>query len=435
MKKMNLCDAFPPVDERFERSIEHALTSIRGQRKNVRRAGRLYRAILVAAMLVILLAAAAFASSIIRSASTRMISEGLAGDPITDYEKVGELARIDSNEQSVVFDSGSQARVSLEQAYYNGEQLILGLGYAGSDMVEFYERGDTRFQEVHPREIRTTVDGKASIQLEDIDLERHFQPDIVAALFERLDEAGWAGLFWQEVWLGDGIYIPNLPSEEQFWDGTRTSLPHTRLWAVTDRDWNVVGAGQRYIEIQSPLPAAIRNQEVLRIMIEVYSRSTWCYCEGTAEAKEIYIGYGDTEVREVEFEIPLNGAYSEKTYRAEMEFPNHTASVSMVATPVYAQMDITNHMPTSWIEAWAEHEGKYVLPLNLREDVAFDYRILIERDGIAKPVSVVLDGGGEIENLTGRFVIPDGATAIVIRPVYANSGEHPDEDVRIELEP
>ncbi|MDO4370589.1 MAG: hypothetical protein Q4D43_04650, partial [Clostridia bacterium] len=59
--------------------------------------------------------------------------------------------------------------------------------------------------------------------------------------------------------------------------------------------------------------------------------------------------------------------------------------------------------------------------------------IWVRRDGEMYMALDLLDDPDGIERLSGQFVIPDGASEIILRPVYANTGAHSDEDVVLEV--
>ena len=433
MKNIQLQNAFPPVEERFERSMQRAFKRLR-EEENMKHRISTRRIVLLAAAFVLLIAAAGLAAGVIRSAFSRMTCDGYAGDPQTDYEELDRLAQLVPSEQTVSFSGNVSAEFSLEQSYYNGEQLVLGLRYRGPETVEFFERGDPRFAEVHPAEETFEVDGYTTYQSEVIDLERHFSGEVVQEVYDRVINENWAGMFWYELWLGDGVYIPDVSSTQQFWDGSTSEIEHTRLSPHEDRDWNVIGSGQRYIEFETPLPDAARNQESLELMCKLYLRPTWFIYEGEPGNVECYIGYGETEVRELRFELFRNDEYAEESIQAEAEFPNHKASVIVKTTPIYVQVELENHLPEKWMQAWTEHAGYYVPPLNLDADLAFNYEVYADCGG-AGFIEVLggLENVDGVCRLTGRFILPKGTKAIILRPVYANSGAHPEEDVRIDL--
>ena len=426
-------DAFPPVDESFERSMDRAFEVIRKE-NNMRYRTTIRRVILIAAALALMTTAIGFATGLFQSAFSRMKTEGFAGTPTTDYDALDTLADMDVSRQNVAYSNGVSVEITLEQSYYNGEQLALGWTYKGPDEVVFYEKGDERFAEVHPTEQEVVVDDQTYFQDEGIDIEQHFAPEIVGELYNRIAENHWAGLFWYDVWMGDGVWLPGVKSNQTFWDGTSIEEENTRIYISEGRDWNRIGAGQRYYEFETPLPEAARNQPSLRIMCKVYMRPKWLCYEGEIGKVKSFIGYGETEAKEVYFDIPLTGKYEEKAYQTDVAFPNHTASVSIKKTPIYAQIEVSSHIPETWKQAWAKHEGYYVPPLNLDEDCAFEYEVWVERYGQVECVMDMLEDIDGIETFTGQFVIPDGTAAIILRPIYANTGVHESEEVKIPLD-
>ena len=428
-RRMN--DAFPPVDTSFERRMERAFQVIR-EENDMRKFKNARRIAVIAAILILTTTAIGFATGLFQSAFSRMQTEGYAGSPQTDYEKLDGMANRQASSQTIQF-SGTSAELTLEQSYYNGEQLAIGWMLKSGGAIEFFEKDDPRFAQAHPTQWTETIDGVEQICVENIDAEQRFSPETLGAIRDRIEDAHWAGVFWYDVWMGDGVWIPDAPSHETGWDGSTIESDVTRLQPAADRRWEQVGASQRYFECETPLPAAARDQQTLQIECNVYMRPTWLCYEGEIGNLQTYIGYGEKETRTVRFEIPRDGDYQETTYRQTAVFPNHTADISIWTTPIYAQISIENHIPEAWRQAWAKHDGYYVPPLNLDADCAFNYEIWVRRDGEMYLALDLLDDPGGIERLRGQFVIPDDASEIILRPVYANTGAHADEDVVLEV--
>lgn len=428
-RRMN--DAFPPVDASFESRMERAFHAIR-EENDMRKFKNAHRIAVVAAILLLMTTAIGFATGLFQSAFSRMQTEGYAGSPQTDYEKLDGMANRQASSQTIQF-SGASAELTLAQSYYNGEQLAIGWMLKSDGAVEFFEKDDPRFAQAHPTQWTETIDGVEQLCVENIDAEQRFPPETLGAIRDRIDDAHWAGVFWYDVWMGDGVWIPDAPSQETGWDGSAIESDVTRLQPATDRRWARAGASQRYFECETPLPAAARDQQTLQIECSVYMRPTWLCYEGEIGNLQTYIGYGETETHTVRFEIPRGGDYQETTYRQTAVFPNHTADISIRTTPIYAQISIENHVPEAWRQAWAKHDGYYEPPLNLDADCAFNYEIWVRRDGETRMALDLLDDPDGIERLNGQFVIPDGASEIILRPVYANTGAHADEDVVLEI--
>ena len=419
--KRRIQDAFPPVDQSFERSMDAAFVRIR--KEGHRRYGALpRRAILVFAVLGILLltTTVGFATGLIQSVFFRMQEDGFAGMHTTDYEALSSMNSVNSSRQTVDFSEELSAVFSLEQSYYNGEQLILGWSYAGPEDVEFYEKGDERFEEVERVDAGT-------------DIESIFGKETVNAIYEKIVKDQWAGLFWYDVWMGDGVWLAGIQSQETGWDGSVTQHENTRLYPAAERIWYRLGEEGRYYECETPLPDAARNQQTLRILCKVYLQPRWVCFEGEVGNVAEYAGMGDVMAQEICFDIPLSGKYEEKIFECEAEFPGHTALVSVHTTPIYARLEVINYMPDEWKEAWEKHEGYYMPPMNLEEDCCFTYEVWVKKGEEMQLVCDQLDLIDSIERHDGQFVITDGTTEIVLRPVYANTGACADEDVVISI--
>ena len=70
--------------------------------------------------------------------------------------------------------------------------------------------------------------------------------------------------------------------------------------------------------------------------------------------------------------------------------------------------------------------------MGLSEDAIFEYEIWVY-DGVSiSKLPCDCEGHGA-DDMFIRFVLPESAEKLILRPVYANSGAHEEEDVAIEL--
>ena len=146
---IRLADAYSAPDPRFRTATLRALNQIRA--RNVRRGTSIpLRAALIAAALLLALTAIGFASGTFQSIFTYMTHAWTDG-PTTDYAHLEETATRDVFRQSLNFANGARATVTLEQSYYNGEQLAMGWSLRPEgEFAWFFAQDDPRYTDLHP---------------------------------------------------------------------------------------------------------------------------------------------------------------------------------------------------------------------------------------------------------------------------------------------
>ena len=436
---IRLADAYPAPDPRFHAATLRTLNQIRA--RDVRRSASIpLRAALIAAALLIALTAIGFASGTFQSIFTYMTHAWTDG-PTTDYAHLEDAAAQDVSRQSLNFANGARATVTLEQSYYNGEQLALGWSLRPEgEFAWFFAQDDSRYTDLHPElEEYVAEDGQVDMIYHGLegDLADHIGTEAAEEFARRLEENGWAGVAWYDCYMGDSVYLPNVPEPEYSFDGSIAgTADDTRLSFETQYRWHSDGLGYLYQEFGT-LPDAARDVDVLQTKAYAHAALRW-YCE---DASGRYYGYASDhsesadERMDVLVDIPRSEDYEDQSHHADATFPAHTASIDLRMTPIYVEYSIENEIPDAWKAVWNDPQNfpddKY--PPRLPMDVIWRYEFYAEIGDALQALPDSCEIGEETLYLSGTFILPDGASELHIRPVYYNSGAHADEDIIILL--
>ena len=436
---IRLADAYTAPDARFHAATLRTLNQLHA--KDARhKAPVALRAALIAAAMLLTIAAIGLAAGTFQSIFTHM-THVWTGGATTDYAHMEETAAQNVFHQTLRFANGASAAVALDQAYYNGEQLALGWSLCPAEgFAWFYDRNDPQYADLHPEnEEEYSPEGEligTTTHSFDFNLGERFGAGIMEEFERRLQEDGWAGIAWYDFYFSDSVYLPGVPGVEYNFDGTvRETTQDAYLMHDSAVHWWQDAALRLYQEYGS-LPDGARNLDALRVEIHAYCRPRW-YCE---DASGKYYGYGydwsdPGEKLEIRVEIPRSENCEDQSYHADATFPNHTASIDIRTTPIYTKFTIENALSEEWLAIWSNPDnfpdGKY--PLRFPEDVIYGYEFFAEAGSELVSLPEHYRSIETPLSWAGNFVLPDGATALHIRPIYYNSGAHPDEDIIITL--
>lgn len=380
--------------------------------QNKKRSPMLRRTAVVVLAAMLALITAGFATGAFRSIFSQMMGV-FANGPTMDYEHMEQAARNSEEMQSVRFESGAEIEVGLAQSYYNGQQLALGWTYIADDTEHrFFDR------ESAPQELGEDVANMVNI----VDLigESNF-----AEFQRRLDEQGWVGVEWYDCYLSDHVYLADA-QKVMGEDGQEHVSGDALFYPQTSHSWTAEdGLNISCEEYETPLPEAAQDKDSLTIARKASCRRCWLVAEGD----KVYTGRDPAERVELMFEIVRSEDYVETTCQKEVQLPNHTAKIELTRTPIRAEFTVTNLISDEWKRIWSGYGGYLNAPLNLEEDVIFDYEILVD----GEKVNFSTDSYAGAEGMSGWFLMPADAQQVTFRPVYANSGAHAGEDVTIDL--
>ena len=244
------------------------------------------RLVAVLAALLLALAAVGAAAGVFDSLFGRMERDGFAGMPDTDYSELERRSDRAMQTQNAKFEGGERAELSLEQSYYNGEQLMLGWTCRALDAPRFLEADAPELSRLKPTS-GTSEDGDYYVA---VNLEAQLDAQTFAEFQRRLKENGWAAVEWTDAYMGDGVWIEGVPSEtENAWTGETERFEDTRIGMASRRDWEDEGVMRVYEEAETPLPDAARNSDLLALMRKLYVQRRWYRVDETGE----YFGEDD----------------------------------------------------------------------------------------------------------------------------------------------
>jgi len=398
-------DSISP-DPAFRLRLEERIEDMKHKKKG----GVMRRTAVAALAAMLVLTAAGFASGTFRSIFAGMINAFDRG-PTVDYEHMETVGETDMFSQTIAFENGVTADVRLEQSYYNGQQLAMSWSIEAESKAEFLEKDDAR--------VAASEEGVMAI-----DLEEKLGTENAAEFARRFEAEGWAGAAWYECYLGDSSYLAD--AEKIVGDDGFEHPPQDALFIPeTDVDWLEDGVYLTYDEFETPLPEAAQDRQSVKIARNAVSQMCWLIVDGD----KVYTGRSPAERVELVFEIERSEDYAETVYTETAQFPNHAAVIELSRTPIRAGFSVVNQISDEWRTIWADYSGYLHAPLNLAQDVIFDYEIYI--DGTAAAFDTESFRGAE--GMSGWFLLPADAEQVVFRPVYANTGAHADEDVVIDL--
>jgi len=332
-----------------------------------------------------------------------------------DFEQINAHSAEFPLTQTLHLSNGATASVALEQAYYNGEQLALAWRLnSDPSQLQFIPQADFT---------------PAANQSKAFD----FYPWITAEAREKFErrfaEDGFACISYAQCHFDGGLYLlsaEDLPTTP----GEAAELhAHREFMGMNETGDLENGSYTLDISTTGRLPEDYRDQPQIAITRYIGCTVYYFYRDSTGQ----YSGSFEKEYFPVGAVIPRTDAYQSLDIRKRIEFPYHTADVVLTASPIQARLNITNWISDEWQQVWnawgPEHAYHIIdLPLYLAEDVIVQYRVFID----GKPIT----GNSywyDAISFNAKFVLPENAQTLTLRPVYANTGEHPDEDISLPL--
>ena len=378
-------------------------------------AGRLHRKSAVALALIFAALLALTTGALAASGALDTLFSHFSSRSKYNFDHIDTHSAHAALAETLRFSNGATASVLLEQAYYNGEQLALAWRL-DSDPEQLYFIDQTDF----------SSSGTQSIAF-------GFYPWIseeARAEFERrYAEDGFACVSYLQCYFDDSLYL--LSAEDLPADPAAAYDAFSDYEFLGMREMGDTDTGEYVLDISTSgrLPDSLRDQPSLPVTRYVSGTVYYFYRDSTGQ----YSGTFPKEHFPVSAAIPRTDDFRQQEIRQRVELPNHTADIILKLSPIQARLRIQNWISDDWQQAWDAWwpENAYSLaelPLNLPEDVIVQYRIFIDGEPLGKN-NHWYDASG----LTAEFILPADAQTITLRPVYANSGEHPDEDILLSL--
>lgn len=258
-----------PIRERAavspDRIQEEVMKRIEKPERRTRR--RVGSVLLVAAAFVLLLTVTAYATGLLPAIFEA--SDALGRIPEAgDRESVIEHA--DTEERVAERPDFHNSTLTVSESYYDGERLMLGyrLDVSRSPADFSFGPDSAYFDRLEPIVKEDTV-----LML---DLRDYLTPEEYAEFQRVLQEDGRAGVCFEDVYLSDGILLP---------DGSRVGAPLTE---ETDAGY--------YLVFQH-LTDAAKNQDALELTFRLKCTPVYYYQEG--DAAYYYFDHDNTQIAEL----------------------------------------------------------------------------------------------------------------------------------------
>ena len=267
MKQIDLKNAFPPVDEGFERGMNRAFEAIR--KEKVMRHKMKYT-LLAAALVILALAGTALAAGFNVIEFFAQHDERL--------EKIAPDSAVETSAPaSVESEALGASSVWFDSAYFDGDTLIVGYVMENTERMEPFTPTDEQL---------------AALQKEESPLlplaRDEAEASLIGALTEAMEQGKPCGVAAYSVYPSDHITTD---------DGIDIG-PSTGDEAVTDD-------GQRLmlLEVETPLPEEIRGRDSLELHMTIWRQTTLYYFDGEA----FYTGHEREKAGEAVTTVTKNG--------------------------------------------------------------------------------------------------------------------------------
>ena len=413
-------DAIPP-DPEFRQQLEERIEDMKLTHMNKRKLPAAAVAIVLA--LLVLTTGALAASGTLGSIFLKYLTfdpfYSFAADGI-DLVKLSEIVDWEPQTQTVAFSNGITTDVTLKEAFWDGEQILLGwMMNDSSHPVAFISKDKLpSTKNASPSEHYPGIMSKD----DQAEFERRFAENGFACaaytVLELDDEnffimdAGFNILDFTEVYPNDKRDIVDcIP----LGGGHATRWKEKDTTYILDIDQHISDKVKKHIAGMDPIP------------LTKYIRGTMYYYFRD-ETGSYFLNAGD-EWHTVTFDVPLTAIETETTTFA-VELPNHTADITLTRSDLQLIVEIESHISEEDITMLQEYRKSSLdsRPNPLEKDILEYQELYIngEKSGILSDMQ---------GNYYSKFhvVVPDGCTQITIRPAYINSGEHPEEDITIDL--
>lgn len=407
-------DAIPP-DPEFRRQLEERIDAMKAPHVNKRKLPA--AAVAVLAALLILTTGALAASGTLGSIFHKINEDTIFAEGHTselDFSKLSEI--IDSPIQSaaLTFSNGSSVMMNLEEAYYNGSQYALGWAMLNDrTQMQFIEKENFPYADsnraVDDFPLWVTEEARA-------EFDRRFAEDGFACVSYVIAEAE------KQLYAPEGLEFSQTIRDDR---GEYTAM----LVSEIDSERNMWEEGNILYMLDSNyrLPPSLADQDHLTVTRFVHGVVYYYYRDNTGS----YTGYGNREWFPVTFTIQRSTEITGQSCTIDAVFPNHTAEIVVTVSPVQIDVKIVNNVESEWTYIYRSAGVPYFgdgEPMNLSEDIIVWYDTMIDGEPIEGGWSAQGPAGGEY-----YFAPPADAKTLTICPVYANTLQHMDEAIHIDL--
>ena len=404
--------------QQTERSMKESMDKKQARRMS----GKM--AVALALVCALALTGAAFATGAIQSVFGWIRELGYYDS--VNMEELNELA--DSNvgaEEQETVHSG-QVSVELNQAYYDGHQLIVGAKYkVGTvevihglehELMDMTRPESEAFCAVRYEEdnMPLVIDQQGLIpeksSLIPANITANMTDEQIQAFEKAYAENGEAGVVIYDAGTSDGIRISGDEHDEAYPEDD-------------ERHTDVDGTIWRYVDFGT-LPESCREQDSLTVTFGIHLSATVL----RADKDGVWVAKKRLDRAEFAFEVERNNQETRFAY-GSFENEVYSAEVELRLTEISNRMIIDMVRPPEWTRAdsvaMSVGEGDV--------DYIWDYYVIYP-DGTHENV---MDSSEPTENngyrMKGQITLQEGQSEVILRPYYTLSGLHEGEDIIIEI--
>lgn len=408
-------DAIPP-DPEFRRQLEERIEDMKAPHMNKRKLPAAAAAIVIALLVLTTgaLAASGTLGSVFNKIDKDLIyAEGHA--PEINFGKLADMLETPVQSQTVTLENGSTVTVNLEEAYYTGTEYALGWAIQNDrTQMHFHEKEDCSFigtgRAVKAMPVWVTDEAKA-------EFERRFAADGFACVSYAIARPE------MELYSPDAAEEITTINDER---GEYSAMVINVIDTMMDmwEEGNVVYLMDNGIY---GVPPSLEGKDSLTATRFIYGWSYYYYQDETGG----YVVTSKIQYFPVTFTVSRSGDINTAAGTFTAEFPKHTADITISMSPAQIDIKIDNHVDDSWFDIYRQNGAPYLggdEPMNLSEDIIVWYDTLIDGQKIEGGWHSAGPFGGEY-----YFAPPEGAATLTICPVYANTLQHMDEAITIDL--
>lgn len=410
-KKLN--ERIMPGSELMKRT-ERSMKEIMNKKQAKHMSGKMALALALACVMT--LTGVAFATGAIQSVFDWMKGLGIREE--VDFDRLGELSESGLGMETEETEYNGQVSVELNQAYYDGYQLILGAKYriGGNqavvglehELMELTRPENEAFCAVRYEAgaMPLAIDQQGAIPEKSSLIPAYIAADMTDEQIQAFEEAyaenGEAGVVVYAADMSDHIPVREDVEEEL--------CPQTDVWS-NESD----GSVWRYVDFGT-LPESCREQDQLCVSFGVNQRATVV----RADAEGVWVASVRMDKAEFSFEVERNGQETRFAY-GSFENDVYSAKAELRMNGVSNRLIIDMVRPQEW--TGADKEADFIR----------DYHVMYP-DGTHEGV---MDSKYPTDNngyrMEGTISLQEGQTEVVLRPYYALTGLREGEDIILEI--
>lgn len=418
-KRMN--DMIKPGSELLERT-ERSMEEIMNKKTARRMSGKM--AVALALACVLALTGVAFATGAIQSIFSWIQDWGFY--ETTDLQKLDQLADSELGTETKDSERNGKVSVELNQAYYDGNQLIVGAKYKTGEwqvihgldheLMAMTREGDPAFKATKYPLVNEDVylDANGLIEQKSkmlpATVTKYMTDEDVKTFEEAYEKNGEAGMIVYKAFMSDHIEIEG--------EALSDNAPN--------EDLNVPqGGGEtwRYAAFNE-LDDGVRGQEKIRVIFGINQSVTVV----RADKDGVWIAGQMLDKIKFPFEVENNGQETHMYY-GSFENETYSAKAELRVSEVNNRVAIDMVHPAEWSKADAE-------AMSIGDgdvDYIFEYCVIMP-DGSWESAMEQKEPTENGCRMEGGIELAEGQTEVILRPRYNKSGLVEGEDIILKVD-